>query len=598
MKHLPGLYLDENLYVSFSCNKESHIVDNICQYIRGPITIDDWTRLRDRTLTVSKFILTDVTEGSEECISPAAYFRLALSQEPGTPFFPHLYDLIIADADTSLAYLELLLTPSLTSLEVSRIPNAKQPTLSSFLITLAQVAPLLQILSFGPGQFSWNSIQTILQFKNLRHLELRNAVSKMDFTFLESLGSSSPALESLILDARSCEYIPNTAIMEHTTHTPYASFGTEPMDGKNDEESPQSDTSDVGAFSQLMKLHIIGSPLFLGDLILQIASTRLEDVFITAVVSREVLKMKRQREAAEADAEREGERERGRGRGRGRGISSEIFKLGIREEEMDIRLEELEGESEEERRMRAINEQKKAREANNMLFSTANLALLKLKLLLKLLPTRWSTSLKTISVVKEFGHPPHQVPIPPTLLNEAFQLLLFHPTIENLTVKGWTPDSVEDSILGLAKFTPSNLKNLFLPLDEENSWISWSTLRHIAITCLKLQSLQCRINPLSPIPKYTVPTTDVLFHELRTLSLGNSFPNLHSNELYLIARHLDLLFPHLETITALEHDEEAEPWIVVNELVKICQTARMDERYRATMQQRDGKHRKLKLRKL
>jgi hypothetical protein len=148
-------------------------------------------------------------------------------------------------------------------------------------------------------------------------------------------------------------------------------------------------------------------------------------------------------------------------------------------------------------------------------------------------------------------------------------------------VKGWTPDSVENSILGLAELTPSRLKTLFLPL-EENSWISWSTLRHIAITCPNLQSLQCRIKPLSPIPKYTVPTTEVLFHGLRTLSVDNPFPDLHSNEFY-IARHLDLLFPHLETVTTFEHNKGAGPWIVINELIKMCQTARMDEKYRVSV---------------
>ena len=417
----------------------------------------------------------------------------------------------------------------------------------------------------------------------------------MTFAFLECLGSSSPALESLILDARSCEYIPSTTIKEHI-HTPHASFGTnlEPMDGKNDDESPQTDTSDAqGAFSRLMKLHIVGSPPFLGDLILQIASTRLEDVSITVVkkeleVEKKVVqirlgekkemqtvniaqtgkRMKKRQTQREVEAEAERKREKEVW------VLSGMFKSGIHEDELEIRLEELEGESEEERRLRAINydEQKKVREDNNMPYPA----------LLQLLPTCWSTSLKTISVINTFGQSPQQVFIPPTLLNEAFRLLLFHPTIENLTVEGWTPDSVEDSILGLAEPAPSNLESLFLPLDEKRSGISWSTLRHIAITFPKLKSLQCRINPLSLIPKYTGPTTEVLSHGLRTLSVGNSFPDLHSNELYRIVRYLDLLFPHLEMITTFEHNAEAKPWTVVNELVKICQTVRMDERYRAS----------------
>ena len=517
--------------MSLSCVKESHIVDNICQYIAGSVTTDDWARLRDRTLTVSKFILTDVTKNSEALISPAAYFRLALSLEPGIPLFPHLSDLVIVDADASLSYLEFLLTPSLTSLEVSSIPNANQWILFSFLTSLAQVAPLLQTLTIGPGWFPSKSImQTILQFKNLRQLELKGTVLKMTFAFLESLGTSLPALESLILDVRSCEYIPSTAIMSEDLskgieeHTPHAPFDTHRQ--KRRRVSAESDVGD--AFSQLMKLHIIGSPLFLGDLILQIASTRLRDVFITVVTGMQAVDNAQTSEQMKK-----------------RQIQGEAKKMG-------------------KKRMKATNKQKKAREANNILFSA----------LLQLLHGQWSTSLKKISVVNASGHSAQS-----TLLNEAFRLLLSHPTIKNLTVKGWAPDSVEDSILGLTELTSSNFKSLFLPFDEANSGISWSTLRHIAITCPKLQSLQCRIKPLSPIPEYS--TTEALFHGLRTLSVGNSSWDLQSNKHHLIARHLDHLFPHLETITTFNHRAgAAEPWIAVDELIKMCQTARMDQRYR------------------
>lgn len=575
--------------MGLSCVKENHVIDNICQYIKGPIAIDDWARLRDRTLRVSKFILTDVTKGKSEArISPAAYFRLALSQEPGIPLFPRLSDLVIVDADASLSYLELLLTPSLTSLEVSHIPNAKQPTLFSFLTTLANVAPYLQALTFGPGWFPSLSVQTIIQFKNLRQLELKYAVSRLSFAFLESLGSSSPALESLILDARSCEYIPSTPITSNglsksiEEHTLPASFdGTHRQ--KRQRLSAKPDVGDT--FSQLMKLHVIGSLLFLGDLILQIASTKLEDISITVIKEElEIEKVKIKREAKK-EMEAEGIAQTGKQtkRSRMQRAKSEREKEKSELEALPLSgmwliwLGELEGESMEERRIRDTNEQKKAWEANDILFSA----------LLQLLPSRWSTSLKTVSVVN-LGHSP-QALIAPTLFNEAFRLLLFHPTIKNLTAKGWTPDSVEDSVLGLAELAPwppSNLETLFLPLDEANSGISWSNLRHIAIRCPKLRSLQCRIKPQSLIPNYTDPAaveaSEALFHGLRTISLGNSSPDLHSNKHHLIARHLDLLFPHLETITTFEHnDAEAEPWIVVHELVKMCQAARVDERHRA-----------------
>jgi hypothetical protein len=83
----------------FPLSRNSH-VDNIFQYIHGSIAKEDWAHFRDHTLTVSKVILTNVTKSFEEHISssPAVYFRLALSQEPGIPFFPHLSDLIIVDS--------------------------------------------------------------------------------------------------------------------------------------------------------------------------------------------------------------------------------------------------------------------------------------------------------------------------------------------------------------------------------------------------------------------------------------------------------------------------------------------------------------------
>ncbi|KAF8801988.1 hypothetical protein BYT27DRAFT_7146823 [Phlegmacium glaucopus] len=601
LRYLPGLHLDQNLY-----------------YIHGPIATNDWARLRDYALTVSKFILMDImNENSEALISPSAFFRLALSQEPEKAFFPHLSDLVIVDADASLSYLELLLTPSLKSLEVLRVPDSQQPTLSSFLITLVQVTPLLQTLIFGPGQFLSNSIHTVLQFRNLRQLELKDAVSEMNSAFFESLGSL-PVLESLILDAGFCEYVSSTT----TT------------DGKSDKEPPQNDISDTGdAFNQLMKLHVIGSPLLLEDLVAQITSTRLEDVSITvACLPYEELEIKREAKKGKqtvsivqtrdpkTEKVYEGKKKKKKKKGekgekekeRQRRLPYEELEIqrevekakqtvsivqtrnretekvdegkkeeGILEEEVR-RLNNLEGESEEERRLKAIKESKhwKERERSllaNVYNNTPFVALL------RLLPSRWSASLKTVSV-STFGCSPQQALIPPTLLKEAFRTLLLHPTIENLIVKGWTLDSVEDSILCLAELAPSNLKGLFLPLDETNSGISLSTLRHIAITCPKLESLQCRIKPLSLIPEYTVPTTgtEALFHGLRTLSVGNSSPHPDSKKLYLIARHLDLLFPHLETINTSE-EHNGEQWVVVNELVKMCQTARMDERYRASI---------------
>lgn len=166
---------------------------------------------------------------------------------------------------------------------------------------------------------------------------------------------------------------------------------------------------------------------------------------------------------------------------------------------------------------------------------------------------------------------------PPTFPKEIFQALLLLPAIENLEVKGWTLDFVE-SVLNGIHLLP-NLKSLLLPLDETNSGISLHSLRHIAKICPKLESFQCSIKSLSPIPEYPVPTTDALLHGLRELSVGNSSessPLSDIKQLRLIARHLYLLFPSLETIDT-SPERNAEQWIIVDELVKMCQMARADD---------------------
>lgn len=166
---------------------------------------------------------------------------------------------------------------------------------------------------------------------------------------------------------------------------------------------------------------------------------------------------------------------------------------------------------------------------------------------------------------------------PPTLPEDVFQTMLLLPAIESLEVEGWILDSVE-SVLSAVESIP-NLKSLLLPSSQPNSGsgISLPTLRHVAKTCPKLESFQCYIDPLSPVPEYSIPTDVGLSHGLRILSVGSFFPLPFVKKLgYLIARHLYLLFPNLETIrTSGGHD--AELWVDVDDFVKIFQTARMDD---------------------
>ena len=195
--------------------------------------------------------------------------------------------------------------------------------------------------------------------------------------------------------------------------------------------------------------------------------------------------------------------------------------------------------------------------------------------LLRELCCHWTASLKTVTICQIDGS--FQCLLqPPTFPEEMFREMFLLPNIESLEVRGWILDSVED-VLSAEAEPISNLKSLTLPLavGETNFGLSLSTLRNVAKICPSLESFQCHIQSLSQIPEYPIPTNAGLSHGLRELSIGNSFP-LPDKQLYLIARHLYLLFPNLETINTSEQ-HNATQWVIVEEFLKMFQNARMDD---------------------
>ncbi|KAF8801992.1 hypothetical protein BYT27DRAFT_7173549 [Phlegmacium glaucopus] len=625
LRLLPGLYLDQNLY-----------------HIRGSITTKDWERVHHYSRSVSKFILRDISnKDSKAQISPAAFLRLARLQQPDMPLIPSLTDIVIAGADgadASLSYLELLVTPWLKSLEVLRIPDAQQPTLFSFLTAIQQEAPLLQTIIFGSGRFPSSSLQIISKFDNLRHFELKHEGSEIPSTFFDDIGSL-PKLETFILDAR---HVSNNVsenqsnsmneMVEDVNSLPSHSF---PDSNSTDSNRYQDGAGDVphsqtchtpistsGTFNQLAKLHVVGWLPLLKDLIPRIMSTVLQDVSITLIRSSDgELQVNLAKEEVDQDrrAEQQPEQQQiGFGSGNPFGQSPQQIGFGNgnlfgQPQQQQIGFGSGFGQPQEEqtspfgnwagesnysskkkgnlkaRQLREA-EEKKLKEEQEMqkklLKEQERLArvafyTVSFTELLQTLCSRWTASLKAVSV-SQSGESFRRLLEPPTLPEETFLELLLLPAIENLEVKGWMLDSIE-SVLEVIQPLP-NLRSLLLPLDETNSGISLFTLRHVAETCLKLESFQCRIESLSRIPEYTVPTTGALSHGLRLLSVGNSSPLSNTKQLKLIARHLYLLFPHLETISTSE-EHNAEQWAIVDELVKMCQTARMDDSNRPSITQ-------------
>ena len=653
--------------------------------IRGSITAADWERLRDYTRTVSKFIVTD--DNSKAQISPAAFIRLARLLNPDAPLLPCLSDLVIVDADASIAYLDLLLTPSLKSLKASCIPDAHQWTFSSFLTAIEHEAPLLQTLILGPGRFLQSSLQKVFQFNSLRHLELKHEDSKLPFAFFDKIGALT-MLETFILDAR---HVSGTVMSDEPIILPAVDPSPSPSDslpnssamgGNRDEHGAAgTDVHHSNTFNQLTTLQVTGQLPLLEDLIHRVTSNKLEDISITFIrLSFDELKVSLAEEAEAAEQERIAEdrrRKEAEKQAREQFLEDEIERLKIIEEEAkkrkaeeDRRREEMEGEKKEDMSTysggkkkkkhgkREEMKQKEERERERLLEEAADYwrrreeVEMKMKMeeeeeaqrwleeeaekerrklwkeemntkhiddwgcgkqkrdeeqflggadspsppssqqlarlsfddhtvsfteILRKICIRWTTSLKSLSICQLGGS--FQCLIkPPTFPEDLFRKMLLLPAIESLEVEGWIMDFVED-VLNAAEPIP-NLKSLLLPPDETNFGISLRTLRHVAKTCPKLESFQCFIDPLFPVPEYSIPTNAGLSHGLRILSVG-AFPGpLPLDNLkqagYLIARHCYLLFPQLETIKASE-EHNAELWATVDEFVKIFQTARMDD---------------------
>jgi hypothetical protein len=581
------------------------------------------------------------------------------------PLLPSLSDLVIVDADASIAYLDLLLTPSLKSLTASFIPDFQQSTFLSFLTAAEKEAPLLQTLILGPGRVLSSPLQTIPQFSHLRHFELKHEGSELPLGFFDKIGSLSK-LETFILDAR---YVSSTMMGDKPTVPPaFKDVNPIPsdnfpnanvMDGNHNEHgtidvlhSKMSHTpsSTSGSFNQLAKLHVIGWLPLLEDLIPRIMSTRLEDISLTFVrLSYHEFKASLAKEKAEREMKAEENRRREEAEKKMK-EEEKIWKDEMErkriDEEIQWRKEQEQKKKDEEQLLREIVEQNSM---NHNLFSFASSALpgnskkskmqesedekeqwylgkeavpkekkraqkkggvvekenaeeagwrrevqerllkererstslfdahtLSFTELLRQLCCRWTASLKTVTVC-QIDESFKCLLQAPTLPEETFRTMLLLPAIKNLEVKGWILDCVKGVLSAETEPIP-NLNSLLLPLasGETNFGISLSTLRRVAQSFPKLDSFQCHIESLSQIPEYPIPTDLGLSHGLRKLSVGNSSLIPDNKQLYLIARHLYLLFPNLETINTSEEHNAAQ-WEIVDEFVKMFQTARMDD---------------------
>jgi hypothetical protein len=672
---------------------------------------------------VTEFILTDVhPQNITPIIAPSTFFHIAQFLEPNSGLLPSLLRLRIIQADTYFACLHLLHTPSLKALEAINVPDHQHPTFFSFLTALVHRAPFLEDISLGPGRFPLKSLQAILKFTNLHRLELGDAASTIDFTFLQDIGAL-PNLESFILDARSCKYIARipeeqfkTCPAEDTdsevgNQTPKSSSddGDEPSQGEGvrsscltdptyedntevanqtprlssdgsdepslgvgspyptsptyedstevrsktpkcssdiDDDEPSSrdvcsspsegflvdadepsrsvhpslscpssptlsiskdkevdnplqpicdqipcdiNSSTVGGFHQLKKFHFIGGLPLIQDMIPYIASSTLEDISITLIrVSLQDLKLEAEKEAekmrqAEAterrcNAETETEQKMRNAEKEMKRIKATSPKKKWNQAQAEFestRREILEKAKEQEAECEKVEERKKMERVQNLTQGTFDRHTALYITLLQTVSSRWLANLKTV----KFNQLDGSFQPLSTLPKEVYGTLFRHPKIETLEFKRWKLDSVEDFIFSLTTSGPENLKHLHMPIDDPDSAVSLSRLSDIAEACPMLESLQCRINTLSPIPPYSSPPTKALTHGLQILSIVHDITSFWDfNQVLLVARHLYLAFPYIQTIDCKSFN--ADQWVRIHDLVKMFQVIREDDVYR------------------
>ena len=162
---------------------------------------------------MGEFTLTDNIRDSSAKLSPSIFLRLAQLQGPLAPLFPNLRRLRIVAANYSLDYLHLFLSPSLETLEIVGLGEASRATLLSFLSDAVVRVPNLSTLILGSGRLSREVVDACLSFGRLKHLELVDVVSEVDYKLLKDIGRLEH-LETFVIDALGVQYAPSQVILQ------------------------------------------------------------------------------------------------------------------------------------------------------------------------------------------------------------------------------------------------------------------------------------------------------------------------------------------------------------------------------------------------
>ena len=156
----------------------------------------DWDRLTYYSQKVKIFSFIDTDEPQ---VHPSTYLRIAQLQS--SALFPTLRHVhyTLRNKPISNAHIFFFLSPLLDSISLDNIEGFENSVVGPFLAGLSESAQMLSRIVLRNGEMSVDTVKTsIVHFKQLRSLELSDAVFMTDFALWEVLGTL-PSLTNLTL---------------------------------------------------------------------------------------------------------------------------------------------------------------------------------------------------------------------------------------------------------------------------------------------------------------------------------------------------------------------------------------------------------------
>ena len=198
---------------------------------------------------------------NDPLVHPSTYVRIAQLQS--SAIFPSLRHFHCYLEDMSISHIFLFLSPLLDSLSFSNIGGFENTVVGPFFATLSSSPQMLSRIVLEAGRMSVDIfMKSFVHFKQLRSLELSDAVFMTDFSLWEVLGTL-PSLENLTLEANDPA--------SHPAHAP---------------ENSNRRSEGLSYFDALEQLSITGSFFLIQHFLGFINSPCLKQINVSTVIDR------------------------------------------------------------------------------------------------------------------------------------------------------------------------------------------------------------------------------------------------------------------------------------------------------------------------